>query len=44
MTTEEMRAALIKLYPGPKWKYRVDRMTEQQVFAVYSRMKRENKL
>lgn len=39
-----MREALIKLYPGPKWKYKVEHMTEAQVFAVYTRMKRDKKL
>jgi hypothetical protein len=45
MNVEQMRAALIKAYPNSKtWKPKVLKMPEDQVFAVYSSMKRQGKI
>lgn len=45
MTTAEMQAAVMSVYPGsPTWKTRVLTMNAKQVFAVYSRLKREGKI
>lgn len=38
MSIDQMRAVLIKRYPGPKWSTRVSAMSNEQVFATYTRM------
>lgn len=35
MTTQEMRNAIEKVYPGPGWRRKVANMAEGQVIAVY---------
>lgn len=40
MNQAQMRAELIKVYSGPKWQCKVDKMSEKQVVAVYLRMQR----
>lgn len=35
MTIQEMRKSISKLYPGQKWKDKVENMKDQQVFAIY---------
>ena len=35
MTPDEMRVAISKVYAGKKWKYKVDRMPDYQVIAIY---------
>ena len=37
MTIEQMRSALVAMYPGAKWRERVLNMPDYQVVAVYSR-------
>lgn len=44
MSTDEMRQALKRVYPGPKWSHKVDQMNNEQVIAVYVRLKQQNKL
>lgn len=44
MTVQQMRDALSKAYSGPDWPYKVKRMSDQQVYVVYTRLKREGKL
>lgn len=45
MSVDAMRAALKKLYKGAsKWVNRVDAMHDEQVIAVYYRMKRSGQL
>lgn len=38
--TEQKRAYLASLYPGPKWKRRVEKMSDGQVIAIYLTEKR----
>ena len=35
MSVPDMRSAIAKVYPGQKWKFKVARMSDQQVIAVY---------
>lgn len=44
MSIEQMRAAIREVYDGPWWKNKVDRMHENQVLAIYSRMLETGKL
>lgn len=44
MTTEQMRQALLKAYSGDRWKQKVIKMSEAQVFAVYTKFKNQNKI
>lgn len=44
MTTEQMRQALLTAYSGQKWREKVKRMSDGQVFVVYNRLKNNNKL
>jgi hypothetical protein len=37
MSIEQMRAEVIKLYPGNGWKTRVLNMSEAQIIAIYNR-------
>lgn len=36
---EQKREYVIGLYPGPKWRKRVNKMSDQQVTAIYLRKK-----
>lgn len=44
MSIEQMRAAVISVYPGKKWKERVDRMPDAQVVAIYKSFVQEGKI
>ncbi len=44
MEVVHMRTHLIAAYPGPNWKKKVDRMSDNQVIAVYSRLVKEKKI
>lgn len=44
MSIEQMREALKKAYIGPAWNGRVDRMSDNQVAAMYLRLLHANKL
>lgn len=44
MTTEQKREAIRAAYPGRKWAQKVNAMTEDQVVAVYLRLKQQNKI
>ena len=35
MTVDDMRAAILRVYPTVKWKQRVSRMYDVQVIAIY---------
>lgn len=37
MSIEQMRAEVIKLYPGEGWRRRVRDMSDAQVFAIYQK-------
>lgn len=43
MTENQMREAIAAMYSGRKWKTKVARMDEQQVFAVYQDFLRRGK-
>ncbi len=43
MTVEQMRSAIIKVYPGPKWKLSVQGMDARQVIAIYKNFIRTGK-
>lgn len=38
MSVQQMRDALKKVYPGPRWSAKVDKMSDNQVIAVYNRL------
>lgn len=38
MSTELMREAIKKVYPGEKWKKKVEKMSDNQVIAIYYKM------
>lgn len=38
------RRELKKVYPGKKWSERVDKMNDNQIIAIYARLKAERKL
>ena len=44
MSIEQMKDALKKSYPGPKWAAKVDKMSDRQVHATYMRLMNANKL
>lgn len=44
MTTEEMRQALLRAYPGLRWQRKVKEMPDGQVFVVYTRLRNTGKL
>lgn len=44
MTIDQMRNALVRVYPGPKWKSRVQAMDTRQVVAIYKNMERTDRL
>lgn len=35
MSIEQMRAAIAKVYPGTKWAFKVAKMSDSQVVAIY---------
>lgn len=36
MSIEQMRAAIREVYPGQRWKLRVNNMKADQVYAIYN--------
>ncbi len=44
MHVDEMRAELMKLYPGEKWKMKVTAMSDDQVIAIWRRMLRDGQV
>ena len=44
MSIEQMRGEIRLAYPGVAWTARVDRMSDQQVIAVYHRLSSTGKL
>lgn len=44
MNTEQMKQALLKAYPGNRWAEKVKKMSEGQVFTVYTRLKNAGKI
>ncbi len=43
-TNSKEREAVKAAYPGPKWADKVKHMTDEQVIAVYFRLKRNGKV
>lgn len=39
MTIEQMREYVSKMYPSDKWKFRVKTMPDNQIIAIYHRLK-----
>lgn len=44
MTTEQMRAALRTVYISPNWAEKVGKMSDRQVFALYTKFLNEGKI
>ena len=44
MSVGIMRSEIEKVYPGPKWREKVKRMSDNQVIAVYSRFRQSGKI
>lgn len=45
MTAQQLRLELIAAYPfSDKWRRRVERMEDDQVFAIYSRLKEAGRI
>lgn len=44
MSVEQMREAIAWVYPSEKWKYRVSKMADDQVMAIYFKFNQEGKL
>lgn len=44
MTVQQMRQKLYAAYRAEKWRKKVDRMSDNQVIAVYRRMSQANQL
>lgn len=44
MSIEQMRDALRSIYASRKWYYKVEKMSDKQVYAVYNKMLREDKI
>lgn len=42
--TKTLRASLKTVYIGKKWARKVDKMTDDQVVAIYRRLQQQNKL
>lgn len=40
----EMRKAVKQAYPSEKWERKVSRMSDQQVYAIYERMRKDGKI
>lgn len=38
-TTAQMRSALLDAYPGEGWRNKVKRMSESQIFVLYTKFK-----
>ena len=44
MNNNAMRLAVAEAYPGPGWKFRVSKMSDNQVLAVYRRLQETKKV
>lgn len=44
MTVDEKRKAVKDAYPWSSWSDRVDRMSDDQLCAIYDRLKKQNKV
>jgi len=44
MNSNQEREELKKVYPNPRWKEKVDKMSPDQVTAIYIRLRSQGKL
>lgn len=44
LTIDKKREALKSVYSSKKWAFKVDKMPDDQIAAVYLRLKKQNKL
>ena len=44
MTVDQMREAIMHVYAGPTWRFRVQGMDNRQVIAIYKDMKETGRL
>jgi hypothetical protein len=44
MTTIQMRERVKTAYPGPHWKRKVNKMTDEQIIAIYYNLIRLGKI
>ena len=44
MTNSDRRGWVKSAYPGPKWTQKVDKMTDEQVLAIYQRLIQNGKI
>lgn len=44
MSVDAMRQAVVMAYPGDNWKKRVQKMSDDQVIAVYKRLRLMGKI
>lgn len=44
MSVEQMRKAITHAYPGADWPYKVEKMSDKQVVAIYQRLLSQKKL
>ena len=44
MSVDQMRAAITKVYDNPTWAYKVRRMADNQVIAIYRNMQKTGRL
>jgi hypothetical protein len=44
MIPNQTREMVKKAYPGEKWAAKVNRMSDQQAFAVFVRLRRQGKI
>lgn len=44
MSIEQMRKAVTEAYPGADWPFKVEKMSDKQVAAIYNRLLNQKKL
>ena len=43
MSVEQMKAAILKVYPGKSWKRKVEKMKAGQILAIYTKFLSEGR-
>ena len=44
MSKEQMKKEILKVYPGPTWAFKVEKMSDKQIYSVYMRFLNQGKL
>lgn len=44
MSPEQMKREILKVYSGPNWAFKVEKMSDKQIAAVYLRFMNQGKL